>query len=44
MLLFFPFREFLLALQQNAKVENDWCVTRLSRLLPLRILKTPKKS
>lgn len=27
-LLFFPFGEFLLALQQNAKVENDWCETR----------------
>ncbi|MBD2359111.1 hypothetical protein H6G41_31745 [Tolypothrix sp. FACHB-123] len=35
-LLFFPFGEFLLALQQNAKVENDWCETRSSQLSPLK--------
>lgn len=42
-LLFFPFGEFLLALQQNAKVENDWCETRPSRVLPLSIRNTPKQ-
>ncbi|OUL32572.1 hypothetical protein BV372_19050 [Nostoc sp. T09] len=41
-LLFFPFGEFLLALQQNAKVENDWCETPLSSLYPLITPKSPK--
>jgi hypothetical protein len=39
-LLFFPFGEFLLASQQNAKVENDWCETRLSKQRPLKTQKT----
>jgi hypothetical protein len=38
-----PFGEFSLALQQNAKVENDWYETRDQKLLPLCIVTTPEE-
>lgn len=31
-------------LQQNAKVENDWCETRSNSLLPLQIPKATEKT
>jgi hypothetical protein len=42
-LISFLFGEFLLALQQNAKVESDWCETHPPGLLSSRTPKTPEK-
>jgi hypothetical protein len=42
-LISFLVSEFLLALQQNAKVESDWCETHPQGLLPSINPKTPKK-